>query len=141
MTDSRLRALSIAFAVAGIAVAGYLTYVHLADVEAVCVGGGGGCSRVQASDQAKLLGVPVAALGLAAYVVLLVSNAARHEAARMVAAVTALVGFGFSAYLTREAVVDIGATCQWCLLSFGLMSVLAALAVVRLMVAPARAAL
>jgi uncharacterized membrane protein len=136
MIDERLRVVSIGLAVAGIAVAGYLTYVHFAEIKAVCVGGGDGCARVQASDQSRLLGVPVALLGLAAYVVLCAANLARGETARMVAAVTALAGFGFSAYLTREAVVDIGATCQWCLLSFGIMTVLAGLAVARLMTAP-----
>ena len=49
------------------------------------------------------------------------------------AALTALVGFGFSAYLTQQAVVDIGATCQWCLASFWLMTALAAVSVARLL--------
>jgi len=40
---------------------------------------------------------------------------------------------GFSAYLTQQAVVDIGATCQWCLASFGLMTALAAVSVARLL--------
>ena len=133
MTEASLRVLSIALAAAGVAVAGYLTYVHFADVETVCVGGGGGCARVQASDQSKLLGIPVALLGLLAYVVLVVANAAHGELARMVAATTALVGFGFSAYLTEQAVVDIGATCQWCLLSFGLMTMLAVVTTARLL--------
>lgn len=133
MSESRLRVASIALAVLGVAVAGYLTYIHFADVEAVCVGGGGGCSRVQASDQSKLLGVPVALLGLGAYVVLVAASVARGELARMLAATVALIGFGFSAYLTQQAVTDIGATCQWCLLSFGLMTALAAVSVTRLL--------
>ena len=137
MTGARLRTLSIVLAAAGVAVAGYLTYIHFADLRAVCVGGGGGCERVQASDQSKLAGVPVALLGLLAYVVLVGANAARGELARMAAATTALVGFGFSAYLTQQAVVDIGATCQWCLLSFGLMTALAVVTVARLLREPA----
>ena len=133
MIGARLRTLAIVLSLAGVAVAGYLTYVHYADLSPVCVGGSGGCERVQASDQSRLLGVPVAVLGLGAYLVLVAATAARGEAARMIAAVTALAGFGFSAYLTREAVVEIGATCQWCLLSFGLMTALAIVAVVRLL--------
>ena len=46
-----LRALRLATAVlalAGIAIAGYLTWVHYAELEPFCVGGGGGCERVQA---------------------------------------------------------------------------------------------
>jgi uncharacterized membrane protein len=53
----------------------------------------------------------------------------------MLAALTALAGFGFSAYLTEQAVVEIGATCQWCLLSLGLMTGLAVVSVARLLAA------
>ena len=70
-------------AAAGVAVTGYLTYIHYAELEAVCVGSGGGCERVQASDQSKLLGVPVALLGLLSYLVLVATNVARGEAARL----------------------------------------------------------
>ena len=51
---SAATAVSIALALAGVAVAGYLTYVHFAGLEPVCAGGGGGCERVQASDQSRL---------------------------------------------------------------------------------------
>jgi uncharacterized membrane protein len=133
MSRSGLRAVALTLAAAGIGVAGYLTIVHYTALEPVCAGGGGGCERVQASDQSRLLGVPVALLGLLAYAVMLAAGAARTELARSVAAFTALVGFGFSAYLTQQAVVDIGATCQWCLVSFGLMTALVAVSVARLL--------
>ena len=133
MIDARLRVAAIALATAGVAVAGYLTYIHYADLEAVCVGGGGGCERVQASDQSKLMGVPVAVLGLLSYVVLVATNVGRGELFRLAAATTALVGFGFSVYLTHQAVTDIGATCQWCLLSLGLMTALAVVTVARVL--------
>lgn len=125
MTDARLRVVAAALSALGIAVAGYLTWVHFGDLEPVCVGGGGGCAIVQASDQSELLGVPVALMGLIAYVVLLVANVVRGEGARMLAALTALIGFGFSVYLTIESVTVIEATCQWCLVSLALMTLLA----------------
>jgi uncharacterized membrane protein len=50
----------------------------------------------------------------------------------MAAAFTALAGFGFSAYLTQQSIVAIGATCQWCLLSFAIMTALAVICVARL---------
>lgn len=125
MTDARLRVVAAALSALGIAVAGYLTWVHFGDLEPVCVGGGGGCAIVQASDQSELLGVPVALMGLIAYVVLLVANFVRGEVARMLAALTALIGFGFSVYLTIESVTVIEATCQWCLVSLALMTLLA----------------
>ena len=67
--------------------------------------------------------------GLATYVALLASHAHPGELARIAGALVALTGFGFSAYLTYESVTVIGATCQWCLVSAGLMTVLAGLMV------------
>lgn len=133
MTEGRLRIAAILLSVLGIGVAGYLTYVHYADLEPVCVGGGGGCAIVQASDQSKLAGIPVALLGLLAYVTLLACGLLRTEAARMLAALTALVGFGFSVYLTIESVTVIEHTCQWCLMSLGLMTLLAGVCTARLL--------
>ena len=136
MTEGRLRAAAAVLSVLGIAVAGYLTYVHYAELKPFCVGGGGGCEKVQSSDQAELVGVPVALLGLLAYVVLLVTALLPGEIARMIAALTALVGFGFSVYLTIESVTVIEATCQWCLASLAIMTCLAAVNTARLIRAP-----
>lgn len=133
MIDARLRAAALVLSVLGIGVAGYLTWVHYAHLEPVCVGGGGGCAKVQASDQSELAGIPVALLGLLAYVVLLVTNALRGELARMAAALTALTGAGFSVYLTIESVTVIEATCQWCLVSLALMILLAVVCSARLL--------
>lgn len=133
MTEARLRTAAIVLAVLGIGVAGYLTYVHYADLDPVCVGGGGGCAIVQASDQSKLVGIPVALLGLLAYITLLACGLLRTETARMLAALTALVGFGFSAYLTYESVTVIEHTCQWCLMSLALMTLSAIVCTARLL--------
>ena len=59
---SGLRAATAALALAGVAVAGYLTWVHYADLQPFCVGGGGACERVQTSEYAALFGIPVAVL-------------------------------------------------------------------------------
>jgi uncharacterized membrane protein len=133
VTDARLRAVAIVLSVLGIGVAGYLTYVHYAELDPVCVGGGGGCAKAQASEQSQLVGIPVALLGLAGYVVLLVLNLVAGEPARMLAALTALIGAGFSIYLTIESVTVIEATCQWCLASLVLMSLLAIVCSARLL--------
>ena len=133
VTDARLRAAAVVLSLLGIGVAGYLTWVHYADLEPVCVGGGGGCARVQASDQSELAGIPVALLGLLGYGALLVTNLLRGELARMLAALTALVGAGFSIYLTIESVTVIEATCQWCLASLVLMVLLAVVCSARLL--------
>ena len=59
--DARLRVVTAALALAGVAVAAYLTWVHYAGLQPICVGGSGACERVQNSDYALLFGVPVAA--------------------------------------------------------------------------------
>lgn len=132
MSDRRLSRLGIGLALAGIAVAGYLTWVHYADLEAVCVGGGGGCERVQSSDYAELAGVPVALLGLVGYVAIAAALVAPGEAARMGAALLALAGAGFSLYLTWLELFEIEAICQWCVASAVLMCGLAVVTVLRL---------
>ena len=133
MSDGRLRNAMVALAAAGIAVAGYLTYVHYAGIAPVCAGGSGGCERVQASRWSELAGVPVALLGLVGYVLLLGAALARGEAARLAAAGLALTGAGYSAYLTYVELFEIEAICQWCVVSAVLMALLAVVAVVRLL--------
>jgi uncharacterized membrane protein len=129
-----MRALRLATALlagAGIAIAGYLTYVHYAGLDPVCVGGGGGCERVQASRWAELAGVPVAVLGLGGYVAMLASLALPEDRGRTAAAFLALVGFGFSAWLTYVELFRIEAICQWCVASAAVMTSLAAVSVAR----------
>jgi uncharacterized membrane protein len=137
VTDRRVRLALALLALAGLAVSGYLTYVHYAGIEPVCAGGGG-CERVQTSKYAELAGIPVAVLGLVGYALILVASQLRGEAARMATALAALVGFGFSAYLTYLELFEIDAICHWCLASAVLMTVLAALAALRLVQAPQR---
>ena len=50
----------------------------------------------------------------------------------MTTAVLALVGFGFSAYLSYLELFQINAICQWCVASAVLMTVLFALNAVRM---------
>jgi uncharacterized membrane protein len=125
VSDRALRTAGLVLAVLGIGVAGYLVYVHYADVDPVC-NIAHGCHKVQTSEYAKLAGVPVALLGLFGYVILFAALIApQGELARMVAALTALVGFGFSMYLTYRELFTIDAICQWCVLSAILMTLLA----------------
>lgn len=116
---------------AGLAVAGYLTYVHYAEIEPACTAGG--CERVQASRYAELAGVPVALIGVIGYAAIGASLLLRGELGRAVGAALALAGFGFSAYLTYLELAVIEAICQWCVASAALMTALAAVAVVRLL--------
>ena len=59
-------------AVLGLGVATYLTVVRAEGDSPTCVIGGG-CHTVQSSEYSELAGIPVAWLGLAAYVGLLIA--------------------------------------------------------------------
>jgi uncharacterized membrane protein len=135
VSDRPLRIAALILSILGIGVAGYLTYIHYADISPICAGGSGGCEKVQASDQSKLAGIPVALLGLLTYIALLVANALRGELAVIAAALVAIIGFGFSAYLTYESITVIEATCQWCLASATIMTLMAIVTVTRLILA------
>jgi len=75
----------------------------------------------------------VALLGLAGYALILVMSQLPGEAARMTTVVIALVGFGFSLYLTYLELFEIDAICQWCVASAVVMTALAVLSAVRLL--------
>lgn len=130
MTDRRLAATMAALALAGVAVADYLTWVHYAGLEPFCVGG---CERVQTSSYAKLAGVPVAVLGLAGYLAILSALALPGDGGRPAAAFLALAGAAFSLYLSYLELFEIDAVCQWCVASAVLMCALAVLAIIRLL--------
>ena len=110
----------VALGALGLAIAGYLTWVHFSGALALCAGAGG-CETVQASRFATVAGVPVALLGLALYLALLVLAAwrtARGPAApdgvRLALFGLALAGTLYSAYLTYLELFVIGALCPWC---------------------------
>jgi uncharacterized membrane protein len=114
VSDRALRLAASAVALAGIAVAGYLTWAHFADESVVCVAGGG-CETVQESEYAELAGIPVAVLGLVAYSVVTVLIAWDAPYARLGAATLSLVGLLFSLYLLVLQLFVIDAICVWCL--------------------------
>ena len=134
MTVRGLTLTAAALTALGVVIAGYLTYVHYAGLEPVCAGGGGGCERVQSSDYAELAGVPVALLGLIGYVAIGATLAVPGELARLAGAGLALVGAGFSAYLTYLELFVIDAICQWCVASALVMLALAVVLVARVLV-------
>jgi uncharacterized membrane protein len=133
VTTRRLRIATAGLALVGVAIAGYLTWVHYAGLEPFCVGGGGGCERVQTSRWAELGGIPVAVLGLAGYLAILGTLLLPEELGRSAAAFIALVGFGFSAWLTYVEIEKIDAICQWCVASAIVMTLLAIVSLTRLL--------
>lgn len=132
MTDTVLRRASETLALAGIGIAGYLTYVHCAGLHPIC-GISHGCETVQTSRYASLVGVPVAVLGLATYVLILISLRMRGERALLGGYALTLIGFGFSVYLTYREVFTIHAICTWCVSSAIVFTLLAIVGAVRVL--------
>jgi uncharacterized membrane protein len=130
----RLRAAVGLVALLGLGVASYLTAVHYAHVAPVC--STGGCETVQRSSYAELRGVPVAVLGVAAYAVVLATTLVRGLAAASAGALVALAAAAFSGYLLWAQLARIHAICQWCVGNDGIVAVLAALCVARLLAEP-----
>ena len=138
MSERTLRLTSAVLAAVGAAITAYLLYVRQTGGALVC--STGGCETVQNSSYAEVLGVPVAALGLAGFLGLLVASLARGEWARLTQATVALSAFLFSAYLLYIQLIVIDAICQWCLATDVLTTAIVALALLRLRfgVAPGR---
>ena len=123
MTDRRLRTAIAVLALAGAAVAAYLVYARYTGTRLVC--STGGCETVQHSKYAKAAGIPVAMLGLVAYIaVFLTTLSARVEAAAIGAAIV-FAGLAFGIYLIVIQVAVIDAICQWCITSDVILVLLA----------------
>ncbi len=114
MSGRPLRIAAALVALAGMAVAGYLTWARYAESPVVCLTGGG-CETVQESDYAAIAGVPVALLGLVAYTVMLALIVWDAPIARLAAATVALIGLLFGMYLMALQLFVIDALCVWCL--------------------------
>lgn len=118
-------------ALLGLAISIYLTWVHYAGIEPVCTGVSD-CERVQSSEYAELLGIPVAVIGIAGYAAILASLWARVE----LTALLAYLAVAFSAYLTWAELFRIEAICQWCVASAIASLAIAVLATLRALGAP-----
>jgi uncharacterized membrane protein len=103
-------------ALTGAVVAGYLTWSHYADTSVICVAGGD-CEKVQSSEYAFVLGIPVALLGLGAYAAVLTLLAWDVPVARLAASAVAFTGLLFSLYLLALQLFVIDAVCTWCLVN------------------------
>ena len=136
MSDRALRAGVALVALAGTAVAGYLTYVHYRPDALICTSSGG-CETVQESSYAELVGVPVALLGLFAWIAVLALVAWDSELMRTLVAAIGLGAAAFAVYLVVLQAFVIDAWCVWCLVNdVVLVPLLAILAVWRVLRQP-----
>ncbi len=104
----------------GLGISGYTAYTALAHAPMAC-GPIGSCAEVQASEYAKIFGVPLGVLGVVGYLLILVAwlfARRRSPWARgwyWAAWAIALLGVLFSLRLTALEPFVLGATCLWCL--------------------------
>ncbi len=108
----------------GIFIAGYLLLHRLGLVGRLVCGATGSCETVQASKYATFVGVPVPAIGVAGYLVILVValiglRPGRTEDRRITLALVALsvLALAFTGYLNVLEAYVIHAWCRWCIAS------------------------
>jgi len=135
LPSAETRAIPI-LALVGLGIATYLAYAEIAHVEAIC-GPIGGCNFVQSSLYARILGIPVAVLGMLYYLAIGVlwagqRSPTRQRANRSVLGLLGLTLFGtlFSIYLTSLELFVVRAACTWCLGSAVVTTILMLLVVI-----------
>lgn len=131
--EGTLRGVATFLATFGVGVAAYIAIAESDGGSPVCLAGGSGCRTVAESSYSELLGINVAVLGVAGYVLLLACALLRGDAPRMAGFLVSLIGFGYSLYLTWVEIFKIEAICQWCVASAVLMTLLFAVNAIRML--------
>lgn len=118
---------------AGVALTTYLSYVAWFGDHPLYCEAGSGCDLVQSSRWSTLLGLPMAFWGLATYALLarLVWRRKTKASAWPAALLVAVCGVAISSYLTAISVIEIGATCAYCLTSYAIITSILVLVVLR----------
>ncbi len=119
--------------IAGILLTAYLSYGAWFDSHPAFCQEGSGCDLVQASRWATFLGLPMAFWGLMTYVVIaqLLWRSRKKPGSWTILVFVAVCGFAISAYLTVVSVLEIEATCPYCLVSFAMMTTIMILVLIR----------
>ena len=116
MTVDRAR-IVCAIAALGTAVSAYLVWVHYSGSLALCIGVGG-CEAVQTSRYSMIGDVPVAAIGLGGFLVMLAVTIGRIAQPRSELDVAlfalSLAVTLYVVYLTYIEIFVLGAICPWC---------------------------
>jgi uncharacterized membrane protein len=129
-----LRIAVAVLALIGAGIAGYLTYTHFKGTPPVCLTSG--CEVVQNSRWSKLLGIPVALLGLLTYLSIVATTLVRHPLSKQAGATIAVAALGFNLYLLYIQAYEIGRYCTWCVSNEIVSAVLAPVAIAWLLWRP-----
>ena len=110
----------LALSVLGLLDAGYQTYTHFSNTGLVgCSAKGDSCVVVQTSSYAWVFGIPVAVLGLAFFVFMVVINSpqawrAKNPLIHRLRLAAVVVGMLFVLYLIYNELIRIGQVCEYC---------------------------
>ena len=128
LLENILRYLILVLAILGMIVSGLALKVHYDDPgkEPCSINDKWDCGVVNHSPYAVMFGVPVAALGIAGYLLIAVLGVMRQ---RVVLLVSVLIALAFALYLTNIEKHVLEVWCLYCVISQGIIAVLALLAI------------
>lgn len=124
-----MRIAIVLFAVLGIIVSSLALKVHYDDPgkEPCSINDKWDCGVVNHSPYAVMFGVPVAAIGIAGYLLIAVLAWMRQRAVLLLVVLAAL---GFAAYLTHIEAHVLEVYCLYCVISQGIIAIITLLALV-----------
>lgn len=121
---------SLCASLIGLADSIYLTVLKLTNNQTMCLKGIGDCWTVNLSSYSEIFGMPIAILGILAYLVLSILFMLRHKLPVSTVVVDqmifglSLTGFIYSIYLTYLEIAVIKALCPFCIVSAIAMTVI-----------------
>lgn len=122
-----MRYLLVLLALAGVGVSGLALHVHYSTETQPCsINEKWDCGIVNHSPYAAIEGVPVAAIGIAGYLLIAVLAFLRRRSLVLMAA---LVGMAFALYLTNIEAKVLGVWCLYCVVSQGIIAAITLLAI------------
>ena len=122
-----MRCLLAILAIAGIVVSVMALRVHNSTETAPCsINEKWDCGIVNHSPYAEIRGVPVAAIGIAGYLLIGVLALLRRRGLVLAAA---LIGMAFALYLTNIEARVLGVWCLYCVISQGIIAVVTLLSI------------
>lgn len=119
--------ITMVLAFLGIFVAGVLSYSHLTQTVVPC-STQSGCETVTSSVFSQLGGIPIAYLGLAGYIFLaalagfrFTTTGDKWRTTSIIGLLFSIVGAAYSVFLQIISLNALGAKCDWCMASAGIM--------------------
>jgi len=139
--DKKLRWASILLGILGTADAVYLYIYKLSSNDKMCLGSGD-CATVNYSRYSEVYGIPVALLGILAYLFIIAVLVLEErlpilrENGNLLVFGASLVGVLFSAYLTYIELFVIYAVCPFCVISAVIITLIFIASIIRLVKPP-----